>query len=222
MTQVVRLFALAGGVMGLAGAAVWWGLRCQGNSRIEGRPFSAVAGLALLIGANFLMMEHTLVLILFRRLYVYDDALGMGAIGFLVLSGLGSLVAAERLRPAFLIASAVAMAVFLVHAEQLAIWGVLLAMAPIALVTGKFFPALFDLAAHNPVAVFALDAVGAGWGALLATFIPIAWGIDTFFFVSGAVFLLTVLADTWFHRHLNRPRFKRCAATASQGAGRHS
>jgi hypothetical protein len=82
MTQVVQLFALAGGVLGLAGAAVWWGLRRQGDPRIDGRPFPAVAGLALLIGANFLIMEHTLVLMLFRRLYVYDDALGMGRSAF--------------------------------------------------------------------------------------------------------------------------------------------
>jgi hypothetical protein len=207
MSQVVQLFALAGGVLGLAGATVWWGLRRRGDPQIEGRPFSAVAGLALLIGANFLMMEHTLVLMLFGRLYVYDDALGMGAVGFLTLSGLGSLVVAPRLRPAFAIAAAITMAVFLVNADRLSIWGVLLAFAPIALVTGNLFPALFDLAARKPVAVFALDAVGAGWGALLATFIPILWGIDTFFLVSGAVFLLTVLADASFHRHLGWPQF---------------
>lgn len=208
MTQVVQLFALAGGVMGLAAAGVWWGLRRRGDPHIEGRPFPAVAGLALLIGANFLIMEHALVLVLFRRLYVYDDALGLGAIGFLTLSGLGSLVAVHRLRPAFAIAAVFAMAVFLIHAERLSVWGAFVAMTPIALVTGNFFPALFDLAAHKPVAVFALDAVGAGWGALLATFIPIVWGIDAFFVVSGAVFLLTVLADAWFQRHLGWPRLK--------------
>ena len=46
--------------------------------------------LAVLIGANFLMMEHALILIVFRRIYVYDDAIGAGAIGFLTLAGLGA------------------------------------------------------------------------------------------------------------------------------------
>jgi hypothetical protein len=219
MTQVVQLFSLAGGVLGLAGAAVWWGLRRQGDPRIDGRPFAAVAGLALLIGANFLIMEHTLVLMLFRRLYVYDDALGMGAIGFLTLSGLGSLFVASRLRPALAIVAVFAILIFLIRAEQLSVWEVLLTMTPIALVTGNLFPALFDLAAHKPVAVFALDAVGAGWGALLATFIPIAWGIDCFFLAAGAVFLLTVLADAWFHRRLAWRQFKLTPTQPGYGRG---
>jgi len=63
------------------------------------------------------------------------------------------------------------------------------------------------------VAVFALDAVGAGWGALLATFIPIVWGIDIFFLVAGGVFFLTMLADAWFHRRLEWHQFN---LTASQ------
>jgi hypothetical protein len=198
-TQVLQLFGLAGGVLGMVGVAVWRGLRSRGDPEIQGRSFRTVAGLALLIGANFLLMEHSLVLLLFRRFYVYDDALGMGAIGFLTVSGLGSLCASRRVRPWFLIASAVVMAVFLVNAGQLAIWRALIAMVPIALASGMFFPTLFDLASHKPVAVFALDAVGAGWGALLATFIPIVWGITAYFVVAGAVFLATLLADAWFH-----------------------
>jgi hypothetical protein len=138
---------------------------------------------------------------LFRRLYVYDDALGMGVIGFLTLTGLGSLIASRRLRPVALATATVAMALFLAGAAQLPVAG-LLAVTPIALATGMFFPALFDRAAGNPVSVFALDAVGSGWGALLSTFIPILWGIDAFLSVSGAVFLITVAADAWFHGRL--------------------
>jgi hypothetical protein len=160
------------------------------------------------------MMEHSLVLIVFRHLYVYDDALGIGAIGFLTLSGMGSLIASRRLRPIALAAATVAMALFLAGAVRRPAAGVL-AAAPIALATGMFFPALFDRAARNPVAVFALDAVGSGWGALLSTFIPIIWGLDAFLSVSGAVFLGTVLADAWFHGHLGRSPIEPCAATAS-------
>jgi hypothetical protein len=41
--------------------------------------------------------------------------------------------------------------------------------------------------------------LGPLFGALAATFIPIAWGINVFFWVAGAVFLVTVLANTLFH-----------------------
>jgi hypothetical protein len=197
--QVFQLFALAAGALALCGAAVWWGLRRRGDPLIPGRPFPAVAGLAILIGANFLMVEHSVVLALFRRLYVFDDALTLGAIGFLTLSGLGSLLAGQRLRRLLSLAAAVSIFVFLGTAERLSIGGVLFVVAPIALATGMFFPALFERAAANPLAVFAFDAVGAGLGAVAATFIPIAWGIDTFFTVSGIVFVVTVVADAWFH-----------------------
>jgi hypothetical protein len=197
--QVFQLFSLASGCLAFCGAAVWLGLRRRGDPMIPGRPFSAVAGLAMLIGANFLMIEHALVLALFRRIYVFDDALTVGAIGFLTLSGLGSLLAGPRLRRLLVLAAAVSALVFLGTAERLSIIGVLAVIAPIALATGMFFPALFERAAANPLAVFAFDAVGAGLGAVAATFIPIAWGIDTFFLVSGIVFLVTVIADTIFH-----------------------
>jgi hypothetical protein len=142
------------------------------------------------------------VLSLFSRLYVYDDALAMGAIGFLALSGLGSLLAVRRLRLAFSILAAVSIAILFVFAERLSIPGLFLALVVPAMATGMFFPALFELAAKNPLAVFAFDAIGAGAAALAATFIPIAWGIATFFTISGIVFLVTVACDTLFHRHL--------------------
>jgi hypothetical protein len=41
--------------------------------------------------------------------------------------------------------------------------------------------------------------LGPLFGALAATFIPIAWGINVFFWLAGAVFLVTELANTLFH-----------------------
>jgi hypothetical protein len=212
MSQVYQLFAMGGGALGFAGVVVWWALRHGGDPGIPARSFSAVAGFALLIGANFVMVEHTLVLTLFQRLYVYDDVLGMGAIGFLTLSGLGSLLAGPRFRAVFLMAATLGMVVILGTVERLLPLGLVLTFVPVALATGMFFPALFDLATQNPLAVFAFDAVGAGMGALAATFIPIAWGIDTFVTVSGAVFLLTVAVDAWFHHHLDWALTRPCAA----------
>jgi hypothetical protein len=79
---------------------------------------------------------------------------------------------------------------------------VLLAAAPVAVGTGTFFPALFDRAAANPLAVFALDTIGAGLGAVLATFVPILWGFGVLFAVAAFLFVLTVVADALFHHIL--------------------
>ena len=206
LAQVFQLFALAGGILAFATALFWWGLHRRGDPQIPGRPFPAVAGLAFLIGLNFLMIEHSLVLTLFRRIYVYEDALTIAAISFLVLSGLGSLLAVCKLKFSFSVLAAVVIAIFFAFGDRLEALGLILGMAPVAMATGMFFPALFELAAKNPLAVFAFDAVGAGVAALAATFIPIVWGIDTFVTCSGAVFIVTVLADAWFHRRVDPNR----------------
>jgi hypothetical protein len=79
-----------------------------------------------------------------------------------------------------------------------------LAAVPIAVASGMFFPTLFDRAARQPLTVFAYDAVGSGWGALLSTFIPIIWGIEVFITVAAVAFLAILGADIWFHWPFNR------------------
>ena len=195
--------------MAAAGVGVWLALRRRGAPQIPGRPYAAAGALAVLIGANFLLVEHALVVALFRRLFVYDDALALAAIAFLGLSGLGSLAGPLVRKRWLLLASAVGLGALLLGGHRLPILGVLLAVAPVALTTGTFFPALFDRAAANPLAVFALDAIGAGLGAVLATFVPIIWGFGAFFAVAGALFGVTAAIDVTFHRGL---------ATGSSGA----
>jgi hypothetical protein len=198
MGQIWKLFLTGAAVLLTAAAAIGWSLIRRGDPGIPGRPTSAVALLAVLIGANFLMMEHALVLILFRRIYVYADAVDIGAIGFLLLSGVGSLLGGMRIRPLFL-ASGVVAAVALIAAMPQYLLAATLAVVPIAVASGMFFPALFDRAAKQPLTVFAYDAVGSGWGALLSTFIPIIWGIQAFIMMSAMAFLATLAADIWFH-----------------------
>ncbi len=202
MRQVHVLFAMAGGLMATVGGAVWLALRRRGDPRIPRRPYVAVGTLAILIGANFLLVEHALVLALFRRMFVYDDALALAIVAFLCLSGLGSLVGSRLPRRWWLMFAAAGLGVLLLMAHRLQVVGVLLAAAPVALVTGTFFPALFDRAAANPLAVFALDAIGAGLGAILATFVPIIWGFGALFAVTVILFVLTAAADALFHRGL--------------------
>ena len=200
MGQVRTLFALAGGLMAAVGGGVWFALRRIGDPRIPGRPYAAVGALAILIGANFLLIEHALVLALFRRLFVYDDALELAVVWFLCFSGLGSLGGSLLPTRWLLPLAAAGFSILLFGGHQLPLTGLLLVAAPVAFATGTFFPALFDRAAANPVGVFALDAMGAGLGAVLATFVPILWGFGVFFAVAGAFFGLTAIADALF-RH---------------------
>jgi hypothetical protein len=202
MGQVRTLFGLAGSVMAAVGAGVWLTLRHRGDPRIPGRPYAAVAALAILIGANFLLVEHALVLGLFRRLFVYEDALALAVVSFLCLTGLGSLGGSRVPRRWLILLAAAGFGVLMAGSHRLPLAGVLVAAAPVALATGTFFPALFDRAAANPLAVFALDAIGAGLGAVLATFVPILWSFGAIFAVAGALFVITAAADALFHRGL--------------------
>jgi hypothetical protein len=123
----------------------------------------------------------------------------------LLLSGLGSFLATWRFRPALTGAATAAMVVLLAVPEKmLPAAGVLLLIVPVALATGSFFPALFEAAARNPLAVFALDGIGAGLGALLATFLPILFGFKAFFVSAGILFLVTGAASSLFH-YVSRP-----------------
>jgi hypothetical protein len=202
VSQVYQLFGIGGGILLTVGVGVWIGLRYRGNPSIPGRSYHAVAGMALLLGANFLVIEHALILALFQRLYVFSDSLVLGAISFLVLSGLGSLMTGRRLGPIVTALGVAAIGTLLAVPEHLSANAVLLLMAPVALATGSFFPALFDRSSQNPLGVFALDAIGAGLGSLFSTFIPILFGFGPFFAIAGVLFLLTAAAHLAFHRRL--------------------
>jgi hypothetical protein len=207
--QVYALFAAMGVTLLFAAAAVTASLRRRGNPGIPGRSYAKVAGLSALIGANFLLAEHYLVLALFRKLFVYHDSLMLGAIAFLVLSGMGSLLVAGRLRVALQALGAASLLALLAFQCRPAGIGwdpgapwVFALFAPAALITGSFFPAIFDLAARNPLGVFALDAVGAAFGSLAAFLIPILFGFQTFFVVAAVVMVATVISSALFHHRL--------------------
>jgi hypothetical protein len=200
--QVYALFGLGGGVLAAAGGALLLLLRRRGDPGIRSRTYWEVAGLSLLIGANFLVFEHYVILALFRKQYVFYDALVLGAISFLVLSGLGSILITARLRPLFQLAGGAFVVALLFLEPQLPAFAVLACVAPVAFVTGSFFPALFERAAHNPLVVFAMDAVGAAFGSAAAFFVPIAFGFRSFFVLGAVVFLATAASTHLFFRGL--------------------
>ena len=198
--QVSKLFSITAGLLLAIGIVLVLTLRKRGDPKIEGRSYTQVIAISFLIGANFLILAHYLILALFKKLYVFHDALVLGAISFLVLSGLGSIFISIRLLPLFQLIGSVFCVLLLFLQPTLSPTATILLLAPVAFVTGSFFPALFEQASHNPLAVFAMDAVGAGLGSMTAFFLPIAFGFDTFFPVAAGVFVLTSVCTYLFFR----------------------
>lgn len=211
VSQVWTLFGLAIGTLCAIGVAVIVSLRRSGNPAIRGRSYPRVCGLAFLLGANFLVLEHQLILTLFRRLYVFHDSVLLGAIGFLVLSGLGSVCVRARWRMRLAVLGVLTTCAFVLLEPELSAPAALGLAAPAVFVTGSFFPALFELARRNPLAVFALDAVGAAFGSVTAFFLPLAFGFRCFFPVAGIVFCVTAFATWRFFRGIESPTGERTA-----------
>ena len=78
--------------------------------------------------------------------------------------------------------------------------GIILLLAPVAFVTGSFFPALFEAAADNPLGVFAADSIGAAIGSMTSFFIPIVLGFNWFFVIATVMFWVTVVTMYAFFR----------------------
>jgi hypothetical protein len=203
LQQVGTLFTLVAGLLlAFAGLLVVL-LRKKGNPGIPGRSFAQLVLISLFVGANFLVIEHYLILALFKKLYVYRDALVLGAISFLIISGLGSTFITPRLRPLFQFIGGLFILLLLLFHDSLSPWANLALLAPVAFVTGSFFPALFEAAAENPLAVFAADSIGAAIGSMASFFIPIVFGFNWFFVFATLMFWTTALVTFLFFRNLN-------------------
>ena len=217
LEQLSILFAIVAGTVLVLGGALAFALRKSGDPKIPGRSYAQVAAFSFLIGANFLVFERCTILVLFGELYMFHDALVLGAISFLVLSGLGSALIRPQFRGVCQIIGAVCVVALVVLRPSLGPAGTLALVAPVAFVTGSFFPALFERSAGNPLAVFALDAIGAATGSLLAFFIPIAAGFDVFYPLAAGVFLVTTLGAFWFFRGLEGEGAVASSSTGARG-----
>ena len=200
LSQVYAIFGIAAGAILVIAIFLIIRLRKIGDPKIPGRSIWHVIGMSFLIGANFLVFEHYLILALFKKVYIFHDALVLGAIAFLILSGLGSIFITRKTLPIYTGVAAAAGLCLIFVQPYLPAWAVVALIAPIAFVTGSLFPALFELSAHNPLAVFAMDAVGSALGSLIAFFLPIAFGFDAFFPVGAGVFILTCVMSYLFFR----------------------
>ena len=202
LQQVGTLFILVCGLLSILGGLLLWSLRNKGDPHIPGRSFQQVVLISLFIGANFLVIEHYLILALFKKLYVYRDALVLGAISFLIITGLGSTIITPRMRPLFQFLGGLFILLLLLYHESLSPWVNLALLAPVAFVTGSFFPTLFEAASDNPLAVFAADSIGAAIGSLASFFIPIVFGFNLFCAFATVMFWATAIATYMFFRDL--------------------
>jgi hypothetical protein len=106
------------------------------------------------------------------------------------------------MRPLFQLIGGVFVLLLLLLQDSLSPLASLALLAPVAFVTGSFFPALFEVAADNPLGVFAADSIGAAIGSMAAFFIPIVFGFDWFFVVASITFWATALVTFVFFRNL--------------------
>ena len=203
LQQVGSLFALTAGLLLAFALLLLWLVRKRGNPRIPGRSLPQLLLISLFVGANFLVIEHYLILALFQKLYVYRDALVLGAISFLIISGLGSTFITPRWRPLLQFIGGAFILLLLFYQDSLSPWASLALLAPVAFVTGSFFPALFEMAAENPLSVFAADSIGAAVGSMASFFIPIVFGFSWFFVFATAMFWATALVTFLFFRNLD-------------------
>jgi SAM-dependent methyltransferase len=202
LQQVGKLFALVLGLLlGFTGL-LYLLLRNRGDPAIPDRSFTQLIIVSLIVGANFLIMEHYLILVLFNKLYVYRDALVLGAISFLLITGMGSTFIKPALRPLFQVMGGLFILLLLLFQNSLSPLANLALITPVAFVTGSFFPALFEAAAENPLGVFAADSIGAALGSMASFFIPIVFGFDWFFVFATVIFWATACATFLFFRHL--------------------
>ena len=202
LQQVGILFALVLGLLLGFAALLFLLLRRRGNPAIPGRSFPQLVLISLFVGANFLIIEHYLILALFQKLYIYRDALVLGAISFLLITGLGSTFIKPSMRPLFQLIGGLFILLLLLLQDSLSPWANLALIAPVAFGTGSFFPALFEAAAENPLGVFAADSIGAAIGSMASFFIPIVFGFNWFFVFATVIFWGTALVTFLFFRNL--------------------
>lgn len=211
LEQVHKIFAVLVLVLAIISMITAFCLRKPGDPRMTGVPYPVLVVLSFLVGLNFMVMEHSLVTVLFRSNYVFYDSLVIGAVSFLVLTGVGSIFLDRRWRSAGCIVCVLSLAALLIKGHDLPPWAVFSLFAPIAVTLGSFFPSLFESANRNPLIVFAMDAVGAAMGSVFSFFIPIGYGLNRFFTASMVVELVTLASMVWFWS-----RFRRRHPTAQE------
>jgi len=157
--------------------------------------FWPLLALGVLVGFNFLLLEQFFIYKFFRILDRPMDAMFLGTVGFMLVTGAsGAALTAGRRRLAAMLVIALGAALLLalrvVPAET--VLGVTAAL-PLAIVTGALFPTLFRGSEGVLLVVFAADALGTLAGGILAFLWPIRWGFQSFDRVTLLAFAITAI-----------------------------
>ena len=159
-------------------------------------PFPVLVVLGILIGVNFLLVEQFLVYKLYRVLDRPMDAMFVGTVGFLLLTGAGGIALTTHARR-----FGILLALSLGLAGILALrWvvpetplGILVAL-PVFVLTGSLFPSLFRGSQSVLLVVFVADALGAAVAGVFAFVWPIFYGFQSYDRMSLMFFALTAVA----------------------------
>ena len=194
--QIQFMFLILSMVVGICGVIAMLVMHHRmRSSPCPTNPFGFLL-VGLLIGANFMLLEHFCVTQLFQNLYAYYDSLLIGMVAFLTLTGLGSfLFPRSWLIPLIGVSLLLSAGWFYEPASGMR---ALLLLIPLAMVAGTFFPVVFDQVPSGRLELFVMDALGAAMGALLSFFIPMLYGFRVFGIIVFVVLLLTMGGMFWF------------------------
>ena len=189
--NVRSLFYLIAVSLAIVVGLVWWFLP---TGTAGSAPAPTVQGLSVLLGMNFILLEHLVVLEIFRTSYIYADALMLGMVLFLTVTAIGSAVLPQRVIKPAIYLSWIGPAIWLATPTLSGTWIAMAALLVATLVTGNLFPTLFEKNPSSRLHIFALDAFGAAIGAMIAFFVPILFGLTELRSVALAVYLITSIA----------------------------
>lgn len=190
--SIRQLFYLISVTLAAIVGAIWYLL--SNTDDTHRKPPAGIQLLAVLLGMNFILLEHLVVLEVFRSTYTYSDALILGVVLFLTCTGLGSLLVRDSWLKPLIFASWIGPLAWLAIPGAGGTWVALAALLIATAVTGNLFPLLFERSAHHRLYIFALDAIGAAIGAMMSFFIPILFGLTVLRQVAIVVYLITCIA----------------------------
>ncbi|MCA9106294.1 MAG: hypothetical protein KDA83_12755 [Planctomycetales bacterium] len=194
--NIQQLFYLIAVTLGVIVAAIWFLLAKTDDA--HQKPGVSTQILAVLLGMNFILLEHLVVLEVFRTSYTYSDALILGVVLFLTFTGLGSLLIREAWLKKLVYLSWIGPIAWLLFPAAGGTWVALGALLVATMVTGNLFPILFERNAKHRLYIFALDAIGAAIGAMIAFFLPILYGLTVLRQAAIAIYLVTCVAMLFF------------------------
>lgn len=190
--NIRQLLYLIGVTLVVIVSAIWYLLSNTDDEHQQ--PRVGIQLLSVMLGMNFILLEHLVVLEVFRSTYTYSDALILGVVLFLTFTGLGSLLVKDAWLKTCVFASWIGPVVWLAFPQAGGTWVALGALLVATMVTGNLFPLLFERNAKARLYIFALDAIGAAIGAMMSFFLPILFGLTVLRQVALVVYFVTCIA----------------------------